>query len=92
MRQRVVYGVLFEHGKINPKKADSFFSVEPFRFKDKNHTVVFNFQTMGGVKRDSLKKEAILFGLRRDLLFDIQSKAANHVNRLGNSIINPVYL
>jgi hypothetical protein len=83
---RVVYGLCFPSvGKVNKicRHTDARFIIHPFWHEEKSKTIIFHFGTLS--KSHSLGKSGSpAFSLRRDLVFDLQSKAANHVNRLGN--------
>lgn len=83
---RVVYGVLFPCAD-DPKDiravkgSPAQFDIGPIWYEDKVHHIVVNFSTISFQNEGKAKP---LFSLKRDLVFDLQSKAANHVNRLGN--------
>lgn len=93
---RVVYGIIYpmscntfaEEKKLLENKGEtSRFQIGPFWFRDKKFIIVINFASLS-FKSESKIKSKPIFGLRRDLMFDLQSKAANHVNRLGNFQLN----
>jgi hypothetical protein len=69
--------------RYHEKGRDASFHIGPVCYKKKTYMFVFHFGTVTMEYEDMCGKK-ILFSLKRDLLFDLQSKAANHVNRLGN--------
>lgn len=85
---RVVYGLCFPtvsdvKDRWKNKGQDARFVIQPFWHEEKSKTIIFHFGTLS--KSHSLSQSGRpAFALRRDLVFDLQSKAANHVNRLGN--------
>ena len=91
---RVVYGVYFEidpeelEKEINKIKGNgaAFFKIGPFCHENKFYYLTIHFGTLS-FQPENLFPEKSLFNLQRDLLFDLQSKAANHVNRLGNYML-----
>ncbi|MBF0565116.1 MAG: hypothetical protein HQK89_07730 [Nitrospirae bacterium] len=83
---RIVYGLLFSESKMiqsNQSKPESIFSIGPFWYEGDVQMLILNFGTISFQHEDEFTDKPI-FALSRDLIFDIQSKAANHVNRLGN--------
>lgn len=90
---RLLYGLCFPSvgnlNKIRIKKGkDAGFVIEPFWHEGKSKTIIFHFGTLSkSHKIEQLGTPA--FSLRRDLIFDLQSKVANHVNRLGNYQLKP---
>jgi len=91
---RLVYGVYFQ---INPEdlknemarikgNGPAFFGVGPFCLEDKFYYMIIHFGTLSFQPENMFFRKSI-FSLQRDLLFDLQSKAANHVNRLGNYML-----
>lgn len=84
--QRIVYGILFNYKseeKDKIKQSDAHFSIGPFWFDNEIKLLTFHFLSVSFIKETDLNGSPIL-SLRRDILFDIQSKAASHANRLGN--------
>jgi len=82
---RLVYGVFFKaHSEIQPKDSQDIFRIGPFWFKGEIYQIILSFQSITSSFPENINDKKRLFAVRRDLLFDIQSKAANHVNRLGN--------
>jgi len=83
---RVVYGLLFPKSQDRRSKGSSpqsEFLIGPFWNDDKEYLFVFHFSTIN-FQSESEFLSSPLFSIKRDLMFDLQSKAANHVNRLGN--------
>jgi hypothetical protein len=92
---RIVYGVYFE---INPEdlknekdrikgSGSALFEIGPFWHENKFYHLIIHFGTIS-FQPENMFPEELLFSLQRDLLFDLQSKAANHVNRLGNYMLS----
>jgi hypothetical protein len=85
---RLLYGLCFPSvGNLDKicieKGRDARFVIEPFWHEGKSKTIIFHFGTLS--KSHKIEQSGTpAFSLRRDLIFDLQSKAANHVNRLGN--------
>lgn len=73
-----------ENGRVN--RNDAFFPIGPLYLDGHIQMLGCHFASIGLCDSQSLGNDP-LFSLRRDLLADLQSKAANHVNRLGNSQI-----
>ena len=83
---RLLYGLLYECGASKIDKKDALFPIGPLWVDDKVQHLIFDFRTLS-FEDESLLTEAPLLSLARDLLFDLQSKAANNVNRLGNFLL-----
>lgn len=77
---RIVYGVVCL--EENKDRHESRYRVGPIFHEEKILYLYFIFGSMGYHKESSFQSSS-LFTLKRDLCFDLQSKAANHVNRLG---------
>lgn len=80
---RIIYGLLLPSPNNSTKRSEAQFKIGPFWHEDKSWIIILHFSTLTFQHEGELNGEH-LFYLRRDLIFDIQSKAANHVNRLGN--------
>ena len=91
---RVVYGIKMEIPDDSTKekaildvmkaRSDRTFPLAPFiDEKGKTCVLLFHFSTL----HTHCIRKRIVMQVKRILAFDIQTKAANHVNRLGNSII-----
>lgn len=83
---RILWGLMVpinQEYKLNEKGREGFFSVGPIWHENKAQVVIFHFGTISFQSENEFSNGP-LFTLSRDLLFDLQSKAANHVNRLGN--------
>ncbi len=82
---RAAYGVMLSNLKgKKTQQGDQFFKIGPFWYEDKIQHIIINFQTISTIHIDELDSYSIHLALKRDLFFDLQSKASNHVNRLGN--------
>lgn len=81
---RLVYGII--SNEKCTKDSESLFKIGPYW--DSNNPgikyLIINLQTIHMLTIEQHKKLKIDFTIKRDLLFDLQSKAASHVNRLGN--------
>jgi hypothetical protein len=87
---RVIYGIMYKSSasvKLTDSGKDARFSFGPVWHKDNSHEFIFHFATLSLESEVKLQGSPI-FTLRRDLIFDLQSKAANHVNRLGNLLLS----
>lgn len=89
---RIVYGLFCplessdletEKKKLHDRGKDARFIVGPLWHEGKTWFLIIHFSTLSFQPEDKFSRE-VLFTLKRDLLFDLQSKAAIHVNRLGN--------
>jgi len=74
-----------EKDKLRDRR-DSDYPIGPIWHDNKSNTLIFHFATMSFYSEGGMTQPP-LFTLQRDLLFDLQSKAANHVNRLGNYLL-----
>lgn len=86
---RVIYGILAPMGptvRFNQTGREGYFKVTSIWHDGKVKDLIFHFGTMSFSPENEFT-EPPLFTLKRDLLFDLQSKAANHVNRLGNYLL-----
>ena len=85
---RVLFGLKIPTEEINKLRdqRDSNYRIGPIWHNEKSNTLIFHFATMSFHSEGDLTQPP-LFTLQRDLLFDLQSKAANHVNRLGNYLL-----
>jgi hypothetical protein len=68
---------------------DSLFRIEPFWNEEKGqlYILIFHFGSLSSVWWDDNDVPQFEFAIKEHLAFDIQSKLANHVNRLGNSML-----
>ncbi len=82
---RVVYAIILE-SKYVPRRANGLFYYlfGPFSWKKKQFCMHFHFGTVG-VEYIAEERETPCFVIKQEIVFDIQSKIANHMNRLGNS-------
>ena len=90
--QQVVYGIFYkleelsladELDRIN--KSQSIYRIAPVWHEGAIHVFALHFSTLSFIRENKLS--APVFSLNRDLVFDLQSKAANHLNRLGNYLL-----
>jgi len=88
---RIIYGLLFNmDDKISDFKkkygstSEALFYINHFKYKDnKNYIMIFHFGSI--THKWFSRDEKSDFSISRELIFDMQSKASMHVNRLGNS-------
>jgi len=68
----------------------SLFFTEPFWHSDKNIPclLVFHFGSLTSIWWSKDEIPDFIFSVKENLAFDIQSKMANHANRLGNSMLD----
>lgn len=72
---------------ISGNKPDCLYITEPFMDENKKIAVfVFHFGTLRMEPLDP-KKIHFAYLMKNDLIADLQTKAANHVNRLGHSML-----
>lgn len=88
---RTVSGVIIDEdkSKFKGKFSNDFYNVGPIYFQDKVKYLIINFQTIssGSVRPENIDDSEKLFKLKTSILNDIQSKASNHVNRLGTIML-----
>lgn len=88
---RIIYGLYYEMFKdvkdekrnLRDKGRDGRFDIGPLWQDKKRYLLTFHAATLTSIPEDGFSDKP-LFKLKRDLLFDLQSKTANHINRLGN--------
>lgn len=88
---RVIFGLYYtiskdlktEKKKLHERGKDGRFDIGPLWQNDKRYLLSLHTATLS-LRTEKSFPEKPLFKLKRDLLFDLQSKAANHINRLGN--------
>lgn len=87
---RILFGLKIlvsdDPAKYVKKKKDYLYITHPFNDENKSCSAfIFHFGTIQTV---SIKPSSIHFSyfMKNSLAFDLQSKLANHVNRLGNSM------
>lgn len=94
---RLLYGVLIEISKQNYGNDDflqllkkgfpeNIYCIKPFYVKNNVFIILFHFDTINGEKMTPHSRKFELM-LKESLSFDLQTKLANHVNRLGNSML-----
>ena len=84
---RIVYAII-SPSTIKPRTNNDFwyYKFGPFVLKGKNVFMHFHFGTVGfEYLQDNRKQPA--FSIKQEIVFDLQSKIASHVNRLGNSLL-----
>jgi len=95
---RVLYGLLIPiNDSTKPKKnlklgnsqQQAIFDLAPFWYTDKNkpYLLVFHFGSLSSVWWNEDEIPEFIITIKEHLAFDIQSKMANHANRLGNSML-----
>jgi hypothetical protein len=93
---RVLYGLCIPISdyKVFYKSIDRIYSsqahfiTEPFWYSDKSHALIFHFGSMTSLWWNEEEMPRFEFGIKEHLAFDIQSKMANHANRLGNAMLS----
>lgn len=83
---RVIYGIMHKSSSrfsLMDQAKDARFHLGPIWYNNHSHRFIFHYGTIS-LEPESELPSIPIFSLRRDLVFDLQSKAANHVNRLGN--------
>ncbi len=85
---RVLFGLKIPSGELNKSRREraSDYRIGPIWHDKKSRTLIIHFATIAFHSEGELPVHP-MFTLKRDLLFDLQSKAANHVNRLGNYLL-----
>jgi hypothetical protein len=88
---RIIYGLFLPFnndltGRCIDKGKEARFPAGPFWHNNDSIIMIFHFGTISQ-SHDLCNSNIPVFSLRRDLTFDLQSKAANHVNRLGNFLL-----
>jgi hypothetical protein len=87
---RVLYGLLTgvtPTNKFNSIGKDGRFVIGPIWYDKTERELVIHLGTVSFLAENAFIASSI-FSLKRDLLFDLQSKCANHVNRLGNFLLS----
>ncbi len=85
---RVVFGLKIpseESGKLRDRRVSDY-HIGPIWHDGKSSILILHFATMSCHPENKFPRDS-LFTLKRDLLFDLQSNAASHVNRLGNYLL-----
>lgn len=70
---------------LDESTPDSIYLIKPFYREEALHIILFHFGTISSKKTKPNKKFNMM--LKKNLTFDLQTKLANHVNRLGNSML-----
>jgi hypothetical protein len=88
---RVVYAVILKSDLcFSEKNALWYYQFGPFLLDNKNVRMHFHFGTVGFEYISKNSQEAPHFTIKREIVFDIQSKIATHMNRLGNSLLDKI--
>ena len=84
---RVVYAVILESNIVySHRDASFYYQFGPFLLNGKNVRMHFHFGTLDSEYIPDVHV-APSFVIKQEIVFDIQSKIANHMNRLGNSLL-----
>lgn len=90
---QVVYAIIYNMEEFTTKLerkringSDSLFCISPLWHDNKSKILIAHTSTLTIIEESSLDEKPIL-SLSRDLTFDLQSKIANNINRLGNFLI-----
>ncbi|MDR1895310.1 MAG: hypothetical protein LBR10_00785 [Prevotellaceae bacterium] len=87
---RILYGLLIPVTKsIYEHRKEADFTTQPFWYpqKEKIYQLIFHFGSLTSIWWKNDEMPPFEFTIKEHLAFDIQSKMANHANRLGNSMI-----
>lgn len=88
---RTVYGFLFKNEPRRKKFkriSQRLFPINNIWFEDAVWDLAFDFSYISVISIEKIIEENFIFRLKTDLLFDLQSQASNHVNRLGNFLLD----
>jgi len=82
---RVLHGLMWPENDFNKikKKADYIYTSPIFKVDNKIYKFVFDLRYLTTLSLDELKDKKPVLRIRHDLLVDIQSKIAGHINRPG---------
>lgn len=91
--QQVVYGILYRKEKPTVKAelsriqgGSARYCIGPIWFNDAVQFLVIHYSTLSFTGEAEFSGEPA-FALSRDVTFDLQSKASNHINRLGEYLL-----
>jgi hypothetical protein len=96
---RILYGMAIPVDSNSIKKIDKLakscssssagFAIKPFwnKHNGKIYIIIFNYNSLNSIWWDRNNIPKFIFAIKDHLVFDIQSKMANHANRLGNSML-----
>jgi hypothetical protein len=96
---RILYGMAIQVDSSSIKEIDKItkscsssaagFAIKPFwnKHNGKIYIIIFNYNSLNSVWWDRNNIPKFRFAIKEHLVFDIQSKMANHANRLGNSML-----
>ncbi len=82
---RVLHGLMWPENDFKKikKKADYIYTSPIFKVDNKIYKFVFDLRYLTTLSLDELKDKDPVLRIRHDLLVDIQSKIAGHINRPG---------
>jgi len=83
-KHRALYGIMYESDK-EYKRAnfDHLLKYGPVIFQDKSYNLILNIQTITSFYEHEIDDEKRIFTIRGEWLHDMQTKAANNINRIG---------
>lgn len=85
-KSRMLPGILFKYIDTEiyePKKAEYSYISPIIKFDDKIARMVFDFRYFYSANLKEVKKAEPIFTLRNEMIVDIQSRLASHINRPG---------
>ena len=81
---RIVYAIICDSSFVfSGQDAFWYYQFGPFKWEGKHVRMHFHFGTVGSEYISDSRE--MLFAIKQEIVFDIQSKIANHMNRLGVS-------
>jgi len=82
---RILPGLLIPsiYGEQIRERTDYIYKSKLIKFEEKLCCLIFDFRFLASIEPDKLKDKSPKFRLRYQLLVDIQSKLASHINRPG---------
>ena len=85
---RVVWAIILDSAfKFGEKNSLWYYKLGPFSLDGKNVCMHFHFATVSMDYSEKNEMSQPWFTIKQEIVFDIQSKIANHMNRLGNSLL-----
>jgi len=64
-------------------KTDYLYITPPFNFENELYIIILDFRYFSSISPEEIRRKEPLFRLRKEILNDIQTKLAFHVNRTG---------
>ena len=85
---RVLFGLMFKSVSppLKDKAKEARSEIALIWYNNEEWWIVFHFGTLTSMIESQIKG-SLMFAIKSDMLFDLQSKAANHVNRLGKYLL-----